>query len=84
MSEYGPLWEALNDIRERIARMETSLASYTGQISERCERRADRLKSVEARLAELEKRVWLMIGAASVISSLSTAVFTVLMQHMGV
>ncbi|MCK9324580.1 MAG: hemolysin XhlA family protein [Bacteroidales bacterium] len=84
MSENGPLWEALNDIRERIARMETSLASYTGQISERCERRADRLKSVEARLAELEKRVWLMIGAASVISSLSTAVLTVLMQHMGV
>lgn len=82
MSENGPLWEALNDIRERIARMETSLASYTGQISERCERRADRLKSVEARLAELEKRVWLMIGASAVLSSLGTALVSAFLQKL--
>jgi hypothetical protein len=82
MAENGPLWEALNDIRERITRMEASLESYTGQISERCMIRSDRLDAVERRLSEMEKQVWKMIGASSVISAITTAVIITALQRI--
>lgn len=83
MAENGPLWEALNDIRERLVRMETSLESYMEQVSERCSVRAARLTAVETRLAELERRVWIMIGASAVLSSVGTCALSVLLRHIG-
>jgi len=83
MAENSPLWEALNDIRERITRMEASLESYTEQISERCQIRADRLQRVEDLVADLEKRVWVMIGASAVLSSLGTAILSAFLQKLG-
>jgi tetrahydromethanopterin S-methyltransferase subunit G len=82
MGENGPLWEALNDIRERITRMESCLESFSGQVSERCSVRADRLKSVENRLSDLERRVWFMIGASAAVSSVATVIVSVVIKKI--
>ena len=77
------IWATLHEIRERTVAIETQLAAYTAQVSERCQVRADRLSKVEEKLDHLEKRVWFMIGASAVLSSLGTQLLASLLRSMG-
>jgi hypothetical protein len=77
------LWTTMHEIRERTVCIETQLAAYTSQVSERCQVRAERIEKVEDRLERLEKKVWCMIGASAILSSLGTQLLATLLRSMG-
>ena len=55
----GPLWPGdLADVRERLARLEARGESHELANAERHRQLMDHLKSVEERLAEVERRSW--------------------------
>lgn len=55
----GPLWPGdLTEIRERLARLEARAEAHDLANAERHRQLMDHLKSVEARLAEVEARSW--------------------------
>jgi tetrahydromethanopterin S-methyltransferase subunit G len=80
MPDNVQIWEALNDIRERVTRIESGLSAYVQQTTERCAVRAERLNKLESRMTEMEKRVWQFVGAAVVFSAVGTAAVTVFLQ----
>ncbi len=82
MPDNVQIWEALNDIRERVTRIESGLTAYVQQTSERCSVRADRLNKLEGRMTEMERRVWQFVGAAVVLSAVGTAAVTVFLQRV--
>lgn len=83
MADNDQMWTTLNDIRERVVAMESTLRQYMSQVSERCQVRARQLEDVERRVGAMEKKLWCMIGAASVISSIGTCALSVLLRHLG-
>ena len=59
------MWAAINDIRERMVRMETTLSAH---FQERCDERGRRIEALEKKVEVLQRRMWMGMGAISVIS----------------
>lgn len=89
MPNDSQIWDGINDIRERTARIETGLQGLHSQISERCRVREERLVKVEQRydalsirMSAIEKRLWIMVGASAVLSALGTTLLSVLLRGL--
>ena len=82
MPDERQIWEALNDIRERVTRIESGIAAYMDQVSERCRVRESRLERLEARVDAVEKKVWQIVGASAALSSVGTALASAFIKGM--
>ena len=93
MPDEVRIWEGINDIRERTARIESELRGINAQVSERCRVREERLNKVEARvekiqtehdnrMQELEKKLWVMVGASAVLSALATSALPIILKKV--
>ena len=82
MPDERQIWEALNDIRERVTRIESGIAAYMDQVSERCRVRESRLERLEARVDAVERKVWQIVGASAALSSVGTALASAMINGM--
>ena len=93
MPDEVRIWEGINDIRERTTRIESELRGINAQVSERCRVREERLNKVEARvekiqtehdnrMQELEKKLWVMVGASAVLSALATSALPIILKKV--
>lgn len=93
MPDEVRVWEGINDIRERTTRIESELRGINAQVSERCRVREERLSKVEAkveniqtdfdhRMQELEKKLWVMVGASAVLSAIATSALPIVMKKV--
>jgi hypothetical protein len=89
MPNESRIWDGISDIRERTARIETGLQGLYSQVSERCRVREERLTKVEQcydalslRMSAIEKRLWIIVGASAVLSTLGTKLLSVLLGEI--
>lgn len=89
MSDDSQLWQIINEIREKVARIDESLSercSYRELRIAALERKIDAAATVtdtddiEKRVRSIEHRLWFAVGAASGISSLCTLLITIFMK----